>query len=205
VRLVIGGPTLAMVPAPFAVDFAALYATTRQRGPWTSVTLCLIGSTYVHVGREVVLAGALERHATHILWIDTDMTFPEDTAIRLAAHNKPIVAANCVMKTIPPLCTAWRDGARVETTETSSGLAAVDWVGMAIMLMRTAVVADLPRPWFPHGTSEAGRDVGEDVMFCRALRAAGHEILIDHDLSKEIGHIGSYTYRPDCAALAVQR
>ena len=66
--------------------------------------------------------------------------------------------------------------------------------------MRTDVVADLPRPWFRHGQTDAGVDIGEDRMFCRALRAAGHEILIDHDLSKEIGHIGQYTYRPARAA-----
>jgi hypothetical protein len=42
-------------------------------------------------------------------------------------------------------------------------------------------------------------------MFCRKLLAAGQDIYIDHDLSKEIGHVGQYTFRPDCAAVAVQR
>lgn len=206
-RLVIGGPTREIVPAAFAVDLAALYGNLlSMRWPWSSVTLGFIQSTHVHVGRNAFLDGAIARQATHVLWLDTDMTFPEDTARRLAAHNRPIVACNCVMKTVPPLCTAQWGGQRVETRPDSTGLQAVDSVGMAVMLMQTDVVADLPRPWFRHERTDDGRDIGEDIAFCRALRNAGHQILIDHDLSKEIGHIGPYTYRPAGAAqVAVHR
>jgi len=203
VRLVIGGPTRDTVPASFAVDLAQLYSSAIITGPWSSVTLGFIGATYVHVGREAVLEGALRRQATHVLWLDTDMTFPPDTALRLARHNRPIVACNCVMRDPRLLCTAERNGERIATTPDSTGLEAVDSIGLAVLLMRMDVVADLPRPWFQHGRA-AGVDIGEDRMFCRALRAAGREIWIDHDLSKEIGHVGQYTYRhPREAPLAV--
>lgn len=202
-RLVIGGPTLASVPASFALDLAQLYSFTREHGPWSSVTMGFIQSTYVHVGREAVLVGAIERQATHVLWLDTDMAFPSDTAIRLARHNRSIVAANCVMRHPRQMFTARRDGQPVETRPESSGLEAVDTVGPAVMLMRTDVVAGLPRPWFEHGRNEAGGDIGEDVMLCRKLKAAGQDIYIDHELSKEIGHIGQFTYRPAGAAVAV--
>lgn len=197
-RLVIGGPTRDTVPAAFAVDLAHLYATTRDAGQWSSVTLGFIQSTYVHVGRQAVLERALwdwER-ASHVLWLDTDMRFPDTAALQLLAHNRSIVAANCVMKDPRILFTAEREGQRIETRPDSTGLEAVDSIGLAVMLMRTDVVAELPRPWFQHGRTDAGVDIGEDRMFCRALRAAGHEIWIDHDLSKEIGHVGQYTYRP---------
>lgn len=202
-RLVIGGPTLATVPASFALDLAQLYARTRDVGPWTSVTMGFIQSTYVHVGREAVLAGAIERQATHVLWLDTDMAFPPDTAIRLAQWNQPIVACNCVMKTAQSVFTAMRGGQRVETRPESSGLESVDTVGPAVMLMRTDAIAGLCRPWFEHGRNADGGDIGEDVMFCRKLKDIGRDIYIDHDLSKEIGHIGQHTYRPDRAAVAV--
>lgn len=202
-RLVIGGPTRDTVPASFALDLAQLYAFTREHGPWTSVTMGFMQSTYVHVGREAVLAGALERQATHVLWLDTDMAFPPDTAIRLAQHNRPIVACNCVMRDPRLLFTAKRDGQRIETRPESSGLESVDVVGPAVMLMRTDVVAALERPWFVHGRNAAGEDIGEDVMFCRKLKAIGQDIYIDHDLSKEIGHIGQYAFRPHRHAVAV--
>jgi hypothetical protein len=72
----------------------------------------------------------------------------------------------------------------------------VDVVGFGVVLMRTAIVNGWSQPWFRHGLNDQFGDVGEDVMFCRAVRAAGHAIYIDHDLSKEVGHIGQYTYRP---------
>jgi hypothetical protein len=201
-RLVIGGPTREIVPARFALDLAHLYAYT---GRWDAgaVYLRFVQSTYVHVGREAVLEAALQIGASHVLWLDTDMTFPEDAALRLAAHDRPIVAANCVMRDPRLLFTAERNGQRMETGPNSTGLDAVDSIGLAVVLMRTDVVADLPRPWFQHGRTEAGVDIGEDRMVCRALRAAGHQIWIDHDLSKEIGHIGQYTYRPRAAPLPV--
>jgi hypothetical protein len=194
-RLVIGGPTLASVPASFAVDLAQLLARTREEGPWTLVTMGFIQSTYIHVGREAVLAGAIDRQATHVLWLDTDMEFPPDTALRLARRNRPIVACNCVMRDSRMFFTAKRDGQPVETTAQSSGLELVDTVGPAVMLMRTDAVLGLRRPWFEHGRNDTGEDIGEDVMFCRKLRAAGQDIYIDHDLSKEIGHVGQHTYR----------
>ncbi len=194
-RLVIGGPTRDTVPAAFALALADLSATTHQWNAAGRIWLRFVQATYVHVGRDAVLRAAWGCQATHVLWLDTDMTFPPDTAIRLAAHHRPVVAGNCVMKTTPPLCTAQRHGQRIETRPDSMGLEVVDSVGLAVMLMHMDVVADLPRPWFRHGLTDAGDDIGEDIAFCQALRDAGHEILIDHDLSKEIGHVGQYTYR----------
>jgi hypothetical protein len=195
VRLAIGGPTRDTVPAAFAVDVAQLYAKTRERGPWATVTLGFVASTYIHVGREWFLEASIKQGATHVLWLDTDMSVPPETAIRLAWHEQPIVACNYVVRQPSGLFTAARDGERIATTAASTGLEAVDYVGMGAMLMRTDVVQGLGRPWFRHGLNELGGDVGEDVMFCRGLGAAGYTIWIDHDLSKEIGHIGQTTYR----------
>jgi hypothetical protein len=184
------------VPAAFAVDVAQLYAYTRERGPWGSdVTIGWVASTYIHVGREWFLEASLKQGATHIFWLDTDMSIPRETIVLLAMHEQPIVACNYRVRQDSGLFTAFRGEDRVQTTETSTGLDAVDYCGMGAMLMRADAVADLVRPWFRHGLNELGGDIGEDVMFCRGLRAAGHQIYIDHDLSKEVGHIGQHTYR----------
>lgn len=204
-RLVIGGPARDTTPASFAQDLANLAMFTKEHGPWTWVQIDFQPATYVHVGRETVLRRALEMwNATQVLWLDTDMEFPADTALRLAQHHRSIVACNCVMRAERTLFTARRHGQVVETMPESSGLALVDTVGPAVMLMRTDVVAGLDRPWFEHGRNAAGEDIGEDVMFCRKLRAAGQDIYIDHDLSKEIGHVGQHTYRiPTHSAVTV--
>jgi hypothetical protein len=199
-RLAIGGPTRDTVPAAFAVDLAQLYATTIARGPWATVTVGFLTATYIHMGREYFLEASIRQGATHVLWLDTDMSFPPETAIRLARHEQPIVACNYVTRDGNQTFTARREGQRIATTPTSTGLEAVDWVGFGVLLMRTDIMQRLARPWFRHGLNVRGGDIGEDLMCCRALRAAGHEIYVDHDLSKEIGHIGQYTYRTTCEA-----
>jgi hypothetical protein len=195
-RLAIGGPTRDGVPAAFAVSAAHLFAYTREMGPWgKDVTFDFVASTYIHVGREWFLEASIKQGATHILWLDTDMRVPRELAVLLAMHEQPIVACNYRVRQASGLFTAFRGDTRVETTERSTGLEAVEYVGMGAMLMQTDVVTGLGRPWFRHGLNEWGGDIGEDVMFCRGLRAAGYEIYIDHDLSKEIEHIGQHAYR----------
>jgi hypothetical protein len=36
--------------------------------------------------------------------------------------------------------------------------------------------------------------MGEDVFFCKKARELGHKIYIDHDVSHEIGHIGTFEF-----------
>ena len=195
-RLAIGGPTRDIVPATFAVDAAHLFAYTREMGPWgKNVTMDFVASTYIHVGREWFLEASIKQGATHILWLDTDMSVMRETAVLLASHEQPVVACNYRVRQSSGLFVAHRGDARVPTLETSSGLEAVDFVGMGCMLMRAEVVADLGRPWFRHGLSDLGGDIGEDVGFCRALGRAGYTIYIDHDLSKAVGHLGQTTFR----------
>jgi len=202
-RLAIAAPTRDLVPASFAVDLAELYAFTLEFGPFEAVTIHFVAASYIHAGQERVLEDVITHwRATHVLWLETDMAFPKDAAIRLAQHNRPIVATNAVMRHYPIRFTAIRDGQRIKTAEKSTGLEEVDACGLAVMLMRTDVVDLLEKPWFRHewnGTEE----VGHDAVFCRRLREAGQRIYIDHDLSKEIGHIGQHTFRPHRSAVTV--
>lgn len=206
-RLCITGPTRELVPASFAVDFAQLFAYTRERGPWgTDVIEGFIPSTYIHVGREFCLEASIKSGATHVCWLDTDMGFPREAAVLLAMHEVPFVACNTVMRHPPasgnplePQFTARLNDERVQTTAETTGLQVVDEVGFGCVLMRTEIVKTIPRPWFRHGLNHAGGDVGEDIQFCRKLREAGHQVVIDHDLSKSLIHYGLYGYRPACA------
>ncbi len=193
-RLAIGGPTRDLVPASFAVDAAQLYAKTREHRIWSTVTIGFVASTYIHAGREWFLEATRKQGATHVLWLDTDMTFPAEAAIRLYLHDTPIVGCNYRVRQDSGLFTARLNQERITTDEDSTGLQAVDEIGFGVVLMRTDIVDGLERPWFRHGQNAQGGDIGEDIMFCRALRDAGHTIYLDHDLSKEIGHIGQHTF-----------
>jgi hypothetical protein len=198
VRLAIAVPALSNVPAVFANDLAKMYAETCAVLP--QVTLAMMVGTFVHQAREKLLHDVTELWgATHILWLDADMTFPPDTALRLLKHDKEVVAANYVTRVPPSRPTARRGGKCVSSSE-ASGLEAVDHVGMGVFLMDSSIVPNIhPRFWYSTETET------EDVFFCRLLKKAGHDIWIDHDLSKEVGHVGQFTYRMIAAeALALR-
>jgi hypothetical protein len=197
VRLAIAVPAHDHVPAVFANDLARLLAATQAVVP--HVTLAMMIGTFVHQAREKLLHDIVELWgATHVLWLDADMTFPPDAAFRLLAHDREIVAANYVTRIPPSRPTAKRDGQCVSSIE-ATGLEDVDHVGMGVFLMKTSVVANLPTPRFWYSTPTET----EDVYFCRLLRAAGHTIAIDHDLSREVGHVGTHTYRETASLVSV--
>jgi len=174
-----------------------LYAETRAALP--VVTLAMMVGTFVHQAREKLLHDVIELwDASHILWLDADMTFPKDAALRLLAHDKEVVAANYVTRVPPSRPTARKDGQCVFSHD-AEGLESVDHVGMGVFLMKTAIVADLPRPRFWYSTETET----EDVYFCRLLRAAHRCIWIDHDLSKKVGHVGQHIYREAREPVAV--
>lgn len=197
-RLAIAVPALDHVSAYFANDLARMYAATCASVPM--VTLAMMVGTFVHQAREKLLHDVVELWgATHVLWLDADMTFPPDTALRLIAHDRDVVAANYVSRTARPRPTAMRDGQCVSSID-ATGLEDVDHVGMGVLLMKSSVVANIPSPRFWYSTLTET----EDVYFCRQLRAAGHTIAVDHDLSYRVGHVGTFTYRePHHAAVAV--
>lgn len=196
-RLAIAVPANDHVSAIFANDLALMYAETRASVP--AVTLATMVGTFVHQARERLLDDVVNLWgATHVLWLDSDMTFPADAALRLLKHDVDVVAANYVTRVPPSRPTAVRDGQFI-SSRNATGLEEVDAVGMGVFLMRADVVDLMPRPRFWYSTPTET----EDVYFCRLLRKAGHKILIDHDLSKQVGHVGTHTYREARVAEAV--
>jgi hypothetical protein len=145
--------------------------------------------------RNALARQAIEMDATHILWLDNDMIFPEDTLERLIKHGKPIVAAGYSQRKEPAKPVASKDGVWVYTEDDSAGIEPVDSIGMGVMLVETAVYEHLDMPWHCVGwNQQKGTVVGEDVYFCRKAKDIGAETFIDHDLTKEIGHIGYRTF-----------
>ena len=128
VKLAIAVPAHDNVSALFAMDLARLYAATRAALPITTLA-CEMG-TFVHHAREKLLHDVTSIWgATHVLWLDADMTFPPDTALRLLKHERDIVAANYVTRVAPSRPTARRDGQYVSSID-ATGLEQVDHVGM---------------------------------------------------------------------------
>jgi hypothetical protein len=145
----------------------------------------------------------MQEGCTHILFIDSDMRFPQDMIGRLIKHDLDIVATNCARRRMPtgPTAQLYKENGERElvwTMPESTGLQEVGSVGMGVMLIKANVFEALAEPWFetPWRHDKRGY-IGEDVYFCQKAAAAGFKIWIDHDVSKEIGHIGTFEFKHD--------
>jgi hypothetical protein len=206
-------PTHTMVPADFMYDLANLMKVTAQAMPESvAFGLNMVQGTYVHSARDELLQGMIEDEVTHILWLDSDMTFPPDALIQLLQRQKPVVGINYSTKSPTGKFVALKEvdwegktgSTRLVTSEESTGVEEVEALGFGMVLMKTAFLKNLPpRPWFFFEWlgGPRGLQIGEDVYFCRILKEMGVPIYVDHDLSKECGHIGQFTYKTENAAM----
>lgn len=153
----------------------------------------------IHMTREEMVQQGLVGGATHFLFIDSDMMFPEDALHRLFSRNEPIVAANYVQRCLPtkPNAVSMLEGPMF-TDPDSTGLEEAKSVGLGLALIRSEVFESMPRPWFDTYwyTREDGKMslIGEDVFFCHKCRHSNYKIMIDHDLSKEVTHLGMFEF-----------
>lgn len=176
------------------------FASLHYDGDKT-VDLTVVKSSILPEGRTRLVSRAYELEATHILWVDSDMKFPPDTITRLLNHNKPVVAANYPRKNFTePRPTAYADNPEyvgpVWSGSLASGLQQVQVAGMGLMLTDLKVFDELSPPFFKFDPLPPDfiKQSGEDVWFCQLLHKAGIPVFIDHDLSKEVAHIGEFEF-----------
>lgn len=150
--------------------------------------------------RQECLEDALLQNCTHALFLDTDQTFPMDTAHRLLAWKKPAVACNIPLKTMPSFPTARGRGASpfgvpLFSNGTHLGLEKVWRVGTGIFMLDLSVLKNVPKPWFElRWSDKAQQFVGEDWYFIDKLETAGVDVHVDHELSRLVGHVGNFHY-----------
>ena len=158
-----------------------------------NVVFALAQGTYLQNLRAAAAQMAIDRGMTHLLFIDSDMRFPPQTAVQLAGHRVPVVGANCRQRT-QDAYTARKDGQFVDSTG-RRGLSVVDSIGFGVTLINCRVFQKLPRPWFdmPYDPS-TGKHAGEDVSFCALCRAHRIQIVVDHDLSQQVRHCGTVEF-----------
>jgi hypothetical protein len=181
--IVIATPTRDMVTAGFAGDLVKLC----RRHP--DARFAALMGIYIASLRCSAVSLAQQVGASHLLFIDSDMRFPEDTIDRLVARDKDIVAANAVQRTMSEWWNSRVDGQSV-SSEGRSGLQSVDSTGCGVMLIKMSVFDRLPSPAF-ETPFDGHHHVGEDLYFCRLARAHGFTVWIDHDLSQFVRHQGT--------------
>jgi hypothetical protein len=197
-------PARDIVDTGFAFDAQNMIGYTCAHHRDIALASFVSKGTMIFNQRIDLAREAMSEGCDWILWLDTDMRFPKDTLIRLLAHKKDIVAANYVTRQVPPEPVSfqltdegkiWR---RVPTVAASTGLQKVTGAPMGCMLTSTKVFRKLDKPdvpmfWFQYSTKNH-TTLGEDIYFCINAGRYGFDIFIDHDLSKQVRHVGIFEY-----------
>jgi len=184
-RVCIGIPSGDMIHTDFAFCMAGLILQSAMMG--INNAAANAKSTYVHAGRNILVEQAQALGATHLLFLDSDMTFPYDALARLLSHKKDIVGATYVRRRYPHgLLGSKIDGSgEVPTT----GLIQMAEMPTGCLLIKMDCFDLIEKPFFRHKVKD-DLMIGEDILFCRTMTALGKTIWCDMDLSMHLGHLG---------------
>jgi hypothetical protein len=205
------------MPALTAYDLAQLYSFTVASME-CPIGLTMVTGTYIHTARQDVMKMVLDNKITHVMFIDADMRFPRDACVRLfetvEKTGKSVVGCNYAGRGIPSHFVALKKvgtdkdpgGARLVTNAASEGLEEVEALGFGCVMIKTDCLKKMPdmakKPWFFYEwLPRQNEQVGEDVYFCNLLRSTGVKLYVDHDLSKEVQHLGQFAYELAHAAI----
>lgn len=195
-KVKVGVPARDTVMTGFAHSLAMLMGVSAVND--IEVGLTTSSGTLICDQRNNLAKACVEEGCDYLLFLDSDMRFPSDTLLRLLAHGEPIVTANYTTRRSPPEPVAFKVLSTCEklyTDPDSTGLEECAANGLGVALIHRSVFEAMEKPWFfiPYIPASDGH-WGEDVWFANQARKAGFATLIDHDLSKEVKHIGQREY-----------
>lgn len=188
VRVVIGLPATEMMKAKTAHALGAMILHSAPK----IIDFLLIQSCDISSSRTWLAKQAVEKGATHLLFIDSDMLFPSDVLDQLLARDKDIIGVEYNKRKFPlETVTAYMpDEKKSETEPFKVGIA-----GTGIMLIKTDVFKNpnIDPNWFSFGRNAKGENViGEDGWFCNTARDVGYDVYVDPFI--KVVHLGEYGF-----------
>ncbi len=178
----------------------AFFAQVKKSDVPKQIDIEMAYSSNLIENRHILVSRAFQLEATHLLFWDSDIRAPADCILKLVNHHLPIVAVNYAKKEPEARPTAYLDTDEYVgpcyTQSQHTGLQAVSSCGFGLMLIEMSVLQKMQTPLFQFTQigSEGIKTLTEDVFFCHKAREAGFDIVIDHDLSKQIAHLGDWEY-----------
>ncbi len=139
---------------------------------------------HVELGRDRIVLYAQNRvpKPSHILFIDHDVLPRYNTLKKLLAHDKDIVSG------VYPLNQKCEIAWCLSREEPFKALPINDLpnnpfkaktISMGICLIKTEVFDNIEWPFWRNGLAFGQKTIGEDVYFCKKLRAAGYDLWVD--------------------------
>ena len=165
----------------------------------------LITNTLIFNARNTIAAEALKAGFDRVMWIDSDMVFPADTMLRLAADmdtGKDFVTGLCFTRSEPSKPVIYKrlwwelQDNRVKTgceyymDYPRDSVFEVQGSGFACCMTSARLLADMVekrgQPFWPL------MGMGEDTTFCFNARNAGYKLWCDSRI--KVGHIGKKVF-----------
>jgi len=136
-----------------------------------------------------------------MFWIDSDIVFKPEDVFKILESPHDVTAGLYMMEDLQHFAVVreWNEDMfvkngtfkflRPDDIEGAAQYIPVEYAGMGWMAIRKGVVEDLKYPWFWSDLQKIGDLVdmsSEDVAFCRALSATGHQVHVDTTV--RVGH-----------------
>ena len=183
------------VPSQFAQSLAMLRKVEQ-----TAVAF-QIGSL-IYNSRNNLSTMAIERGVDYILWLDSDMTFPPNTLIKLLEdRDKGDIITGVYYRRVKPYHPVLFDKLEIkddvcewsDQLEIKDELFEVGGCGFGCVLTPTHVLVDVLSKYGNAFAPIGG--VGEDLSFCWRARECGYKIVCDPSI--QCGHVGHYIIDQD--------
>jgi len=191
-KTLIAVPCMDMVAAPFAQSLATL----KKEGE--CLMSFMVGSL-VYESRNKIAAQALVAKTDYVLWLDSDMTFPQDLIPRMIKHmedGKEIVTGLYFRRRSPFTPVLFKKLGKESEDYPDyprDSVFEVEGCGFGCVMLKTAVLEDVmlnKHNWF-----EPIEKFGEDLSFCIRARELGHKIYCDSSI--KCGHVGQLIVNED--------
>jgi hypothetical protein len=151
-----------------------------------NITWEFFGEYASHVGfaRESTLDAAKDVEAKVFLWIDSDILWSPEDVLKIYGSDKDVISGTYVMETGNAVAKTdhWLEPHEIFNAD---GPINLDFCGLGFFAIKGEVLKSIPEPRF---ASTLVTDMeGEDIAFCKKLKAAGFDIWLDPSI--RLGHV----------------
>lgn len=191
-------PAMEMVNAEFAQHLGMACANLVANG--IKINCAFNIGSVITIARRNLTDIFLQSDFDYAWWVDSDMKFPIDAPVRLLKRGVPLVGCNYRRRRFPnPGFTGMMgqpgNFRELITDDNSPAMEDVDVLPHGCVMVHRSVYEKIPQPHYIQDfIPEQNLEIGEDIYFCKKARDAGFQVWCDHELSREISHIGIFHF-----------
>lgn len=191
-------PAMEMVNAEFAQHLAMACANLVANG--IKINCAFNIGSVITIARRNLTDIFMKSDFDYAWWIDSDMKFPIDAPIKLLKRGVPLVGCNYRRRRFPNPGFTGMQGQpgnfkELVTDDNSPAMEEVDVLPHGCVMVHRSVYEKIPQPhYLQEYVNELNLEIGEDIYFCRKAKENGIPVWCDHELSKEIAHIGIFHF-----------